>query len=59
MNTINEEIYSLGLKIGLNKKDVDSVLTNTSPINELPSNMFGPKPPDYLAALGTISIKIF
>ena len=46
MNKKNIEIFKIGQKIGLNKKDIKNILTNTSPTNRLTSQSFGLGPDD-------------
>ena len=57
MNT-NEKIYEIGRTIGLNKKEISSILNDTPIRNE--QFYFNGGPIDYLSSLyGTISTKDF
>jgi len=55
---MKNEIYDLGIKLGLNKKDIKEILKNTQMQNEnLSLSLGGPGYPG--AFYGTISIRDF
>jgi hypothetical protein len=62
MDKKNDEIFKIGQNIGLNKKDIENLLTDNSPTNQLISQSFdlGPDDPPYWASLyGSISTRNF
>jgi hypothetical protein len=58
MNQKNEEIYSLGLQIGLKKENIDCIIKNPSDVNEFVTQKSGP-PPYTCSLYGAISIRAF
>ncbi|UCH72491.1 MAG: hypothetical protein JSW62_02790 [Thermoplasmatales archaeon] len=61
MNRKNNEIYKVGQKVGLNKKEIENILKNNSPANQLTSQSleFGPDPPYWASLYGSISTRNF
>jgi hypothetical protein len=62
MNRKNNEIYKIGQKIGLNKKDIENILKKNPSTNQSTFQMFGlgPDDPPYWASFyGSISIRNF
>ena len=58
---INAKIYKVGQKLGLNKEEIENILTNSSSTNELTSQMlrYGPDEPYWSSMYGSISNKVF
>lgn len=57
----NAKIFEIGQKIGLNKKEIENILTNTSSTIELTSQLLGsgPNEPYWASMYGSISTKDF